>query len=264
MISDRPQARRWGRGLSAAESGQPAAWAGPRPGGVDGAAASRPRKGRHAATLAATACGVDGAAASRPRKVWMSWRTTGIDVSRRWGRGLSAAERALSLVGRGQVELRRWGRGLSAAESSSMHQCRTPSVMRRWGRGLSAAESGWKFCKMCQMVASVDGAAASRPRKEGVHSSEHDNFAASMGPRPLGRGKIVITWDHFRGLSLASMGPRPLGRGKLTSITLTGGKVLASMGPRPLGRGKLPRRNQIRQRGNARRWGRGLSAAERP
>ena len=62
--------------------------------------------------------------------------------------------------------------------------------------------------------------------------------AASMGPRPFGRGRNISVRDA-RAAVKASMGPRPFGRGRRRGHVY--GDLLsrhASMGPRPFGRGR--------------------------
>ena len=103
---------------------------------------------------------------------------------------------------------------------------------------------------------------AKRPRPRVTASLRRcaSGRAASMGPRPLGRGilsalstiatTLMLQWGHdlsvvesrrssrpSRGCRTASMGPRPLGRGISKPRSMTCAKARASMGPRPLGRG---------------------------
>ena len=105
-----------------------------------------------------------------------------------------------------------------------------------------------------------------------------------MGPRPDGRGKIVIgvalagifycvngaaarrPRKGIKGLwilqlGLASMGPRPDGRGKRNARRHLDVPCYASMGPRPDGRGKA-RPQPHGGLGRRRQWGRGQTAAE--
>ena len=155
--------------------------------------------------------------------------------------------------------------------------------LRQWGRDLSAAEGRWRP-HSDGATAPVNGAATSRPRKAVAIRQPPPAASASMGPRPLGRGRRWITCQTRCRLT-ASMGPRPLGRGRSTrrrtrcrlprvngaatsrprKVLIERGillKGLASMGPRPLGRGRsanAPSTSAIRLR---RQWGRDLSAAE--
>ena len=275
---------------------------------VDGAAASRPRKGaseRPVANLRAPRRWGRGLSAAESERVG-SLASQG--YLRRWGRGLSAAEsprerrgrrahnhasmgprplgrgkkyvatafhalRPASMgprpLGRGKWSAwpglpcrrpRRWGRGLSAAESCSCGCCSHCPALRRWGRGLSAAES----C-LAHGGGMIRGPASMGPRPLGRGKRlqcglQGGGQGASMGPRPLGRGK------RRRGIAghaqvPASMGPRPLGRGKPLRLNNPQPFFFASMGPRPLGRGKGQNERPFHAR-LSRRWGRGLSAAE--
>ena len=108
---------------------------------------------------------------------------------------------------------RQWGRDLSAAEGVFLCDGVEALKRRQWGRDLSAAE----------------GPSQSPPRPW--------LNAASMGPRPLGRGRTKARCLP-RASTRASMGPRPLGRGRNELREITSQTILASMGPRPLGRGR--------------------------
>ena len=83
-----------------------------------------------------------------------------------------------------------------------------------------------------------NGAAAKRPRKDGRSSLIHSGRAASMGPRPNGRGKIqagqIIQGATPRFNGAAAKRPR-----KDAFADLLAREDLASMGPRPNGRGKF-------------------------
>ena len=154
-----------------------------------------------------------------------------------------------------------WGRDLSAAEGGLGGAASRSDGVLQWGRDLSAAEGFG------------GGGGATLPR------------GASMGPRPLGRGRLCLALALAAQVQ-ASMGPRPLGRGRQAehdpahcrdqgfngAATSRPRKAVglgprlrpaavASMGPRPLGRGRLgsspllPTRMPLQ-------WGRDLSAAE--
>ena len=164
----------------------------------------------------------------------MGRRHAPVFLLRRWGRGLSAAESRQPTrntrppeasmgprpLGRGKDATgpvpvrpsgRRWGRGLSAAERVPCRLRHLRICARRWGRGLSAAESlgmptGWRW------QTSVDGAAASRPRKVGRRC-----YSKILKLRRWGRGLSAAESRRRRPARRpprASMGPRPLGRGK--------------------------------------------------
>ena len=146
------------------------------------------------------------------------------------------------------------------------------------GRGKSLFNASF------DILSSVNGAAARRPRKAGYRARADRAKRASMGPRPDGRGKRMPTTTKDGKLA-ASMGPRPDGRGKGASRQLRVPPMTASMGPRPDGRGKTlasrsalmawkasmgPRpdgrgKTRPRRAGHARsqrQWGRGQTAAE--
>ena len=65
-------------------------------------------------------------------------------------------------------EMRQWGRDLSAAEGRAPALPANAPALRQWGRDLSAAEGFWHL----ELKARAE--------------------IASMGPRPLGRGR---TWS---------------------------------------------------------------------
>ena len=110
---------------------------------------------------------------------------------------------------------------------------------RQWGRDLSAAEGG-KLCPCCSVcLATVNGAATSRPRKAGswgltCKSCHTVNGAATSRPR-----KEHALWVEARRHERPSMGPRPLGRGRRSAEIWRGAAL-------------------------DRQWGRDLSAAEGP
>ena len=84
-----------------------------------------------------------------------------------------------------------------------------------------------------------NGATSSRTWKPAQAGIVHTlQIAASMGPRPLGRGNLHVAVACAHPCQ-ASMGPRPLGRGNRCSRRAQGCRYLASMGPRPLGRGNM-------------------------
>ena len=109
--------------------------------------------------------------------------------------------------------------------------------VRQWGRGQTAAESA-RPCAPSACAASVNGAAAKRPRK------------AEFGP-PAAAGPSCVN-------GAAAKRPR-----KEENLAEHANPVIASMGPRPNGRGKSWR---LGGRGISppRQWGRGQTAAESP
>ena len=181
------------------------------------------------------ASGVNGAATSRPRKGHgrggrggHCGRVNGAATSRPRKDPISDHLRI-------NATLRQWGRDLSAAEGSKLAGAINECIERQWGRDLSAAEG------------------CLRPHAKPMP-------LASMGPRPLGRGRC---WRSLRGrrACLASMGPRPLGRGRHAADHYHRHDESASMGPRPLGRGRTTGIASICV-AMPRQWGRDLSAAE--
>ena len=105
----------------------------------------------------------------------------------------------------------------------------------------------------------VNGAAAKRPRKAAPSGFNSHRPAASMGPRPNGRGKPART-TCFARTAPASMGPRPNGRGKaaLKASSLRASRVngAAAKRPRKVEAGRALIGKSLRQ------WGRGQTAAE--
>ena len=198
---------------------------------------------------------------------------------RPFGRG-----RAIHLIVHAVVLRLQWGRDLSVAEGHPTLRRRRPrrnasmgprpfgrgrgsratraSSPRRlqWGRDLSVAE-GLDNDFLANAHKSFNGAATFRSRKADAPRRAAGPRAASMGPRPFGRGRPVAwrrSWGilaSFNGAAtfrsrkdllsllvarsqLASMGPRPFGRGRRgrkSDFKLSGP---ASMGPRPFGRGR--------------------------
>ena len=84
--------------------------------------------------------------------------------------------------------------------------------------------------------------------------------AASMGPRPCGRGRVVVAVDRGRG-ARASMGPRPCGRGRTVLFDTRRRDESASMGPRPCGRGRVRAQHGL-DRLFLLQWGHGLAAVD--
>ena len=132
-----------------------------------------------------------------------------------------------------------WGRGRMAAEGTERARPLSTDCLLQWGRGRMAAEGR---------------------RRIGLPDRA---CAASMGPRPDGRGRAMRSCLSGRIATMASMGPRPDGRGRLPVPSLPLIEIvgfngaaagwprkacglcrpfrplfLASMGPRPDGRGR--------------------------
>ena len=204
---------------------------------------------------------VNGAAARRPRKGQVRSQPVCHNALRQWGRGQTAAEslqepltyRRILLASMGP---RPDGRGKSAHRQGGGA---APSV-----NGAAARRPRKAVLARARRSAAigVNGAAARRPRKVRVHADGQAHAAASMGPRPDGRGKVFLTgallsrflrqWGRGQTAAeragwpartcagpCASMGPRPDGRGKSRQQARLAVLDGASMGPRPDGRGKF-------------------------
>ena len=168
-----------------------------------------------------------------------------------------------------------WGHGLSAVEDGSdaprwhLGRCRR----LQWGHGHSTVEDGRAPRAGAAGPGGFNGATAFRPWKTtaiGVGATSAD--AASMGPRPFGRGRQPTTrqydcqldelqWGHGQsavedevggsnplGPIAASMGPRPFDRGRRGAFCSAIDPVQASMGPRPFDRGRRRDRQPRRYR----------------
>ena len=156
--------RQWGRDLSAAE-GLTCWWGAPSwCGRVNGAATSRPRKEHCLDGRRRVGSCVNGAATSRPRKVLSKSRASGRCSCRVNGAATSRPRKENISWDTLEPDERQWGRDLSAAE------------------GMHDGHAGWG-------VAGVNGAATSRPRKAPAPARRGRRRPASMGPRPLGRGR---------------------------------------------------------------------------
>ena len=130
-----------------------------------------------------------------------------------------------------------WGRDLSVAEGAHGRGRGGCRVVLQWGRDLSVAEGrGHRYDAVD--VLGFNGAATFRSRKVSEGQTPKEALAASMGPRPFGRGRAAgalgippwppeLQWG--RDLSVAE-GQCSGGR--------HGGRCAASMGPRPFGRGR--------------------------
>ena len=87
-----------------------------------------------------------------------------------------------------------------------------------------------------------------------------------MGPLQWGRDLSVAEGVPLTGwsdaTSAASMGPRPFGRGRKKELSLDEQILYASMGPRPFGRGRSDMFSVDIGRTSELQWGRDLSVAE--
>ena len=273
----------WGRDLSAAERwisfGRRAG-----PSRFNGAATFRPRRERAGGDdldhiIAVLQWGRDLSAAesggSRPRPT--------ASRALQWGRDLSAAE---SVYGQGQVAhvlVLQWGRDLSAAESSKPRAILFVPNALQWGRDLSAAESKEYFDSVVYFIELQWGrdlsAAESRRAVRAGHRGR-----ASMGPRPFGRGEILLGYEEKpperlqwgRDLSAAESvwtsaivgglrgfnGAATFRPRRDTAHHRVPVRLQASMGPRPFGRGEAYMRLHVLLGIFMLQWGRDLSAAE--
>ena len=181
----------------------------------------------------------NGAAALRPRKLPVTEPSQPPGNALQWGRGLAAAEIGSRISIPPRLKKLQWGRGLAAAEmidaqfghaltgDASMgprpcgrgnaawpHPARYTRCPLQWGRGLAAVEITLPIWPAVSTTSGFNGAAALRPWKCDPHRNRHaPRSAASMGPRPCGRGNRGP--GGSAGLDgKASMGPRPCGRGK--------------------------------------------------
>ena len=275
----------WGRDLSVAEGKQ----AHRMPDGLIGLQWGRDlsvAEGRWSPSRQWPGSGFNGAATFRSRKE-AEWppaqaRPRASMGPRPFGRGRLTTARATRAARHASMGPRPFGRGRAPATGTM------PSTSwLQWGRDLSVAEGSSGIGKAGGRH-SFNGAATFRSRKvpnyiladvldgllqwgrdlsvaEGApHLPYHLTQAASMGPRPFGRGranphcrifseKFALQWG--RDLSVAegngfriapdscggaSMGPRPFGRGRLWVCQQLRIALAASMGPRPFGRGRAP------------------------
>jgi len=178
----------WGRGCSAAESGEgqllTAEYA-----GFNGAAAVQPRKGHTATAAPAPAPCFNGAAAVQPRKVGRDLHPRGHLLVLQWGRGCSAAERALrSLCG---------GRPTSFNGAAAVQPRKAAPECSPWEtgprfNGAAAVQPRKGFARRGarRKRGRFNGAAAVQPRKAaGWNQGSNRAAKASMGPRLFSRGK---------------------------------------------------------------------------
>ena len=139
--------------------------------------------------------------------------------------------------GIGRKCLRQWGRDRMAAEGSRIWSVCTDEAWRQWGRDRMAAEGGRR---------------RRRGRRPCLRQWGRDRMAAE--------GRRRRSW--CRESRRASMGPRPDGRGRLLIPAGLGQPDGASMGPRPDGRGRDARRHAYGIGLWLRQWGRDRMAAE--
>ena len=188
--------RQWGRDLSATEGGT---WCGQREQATMASMGPRPL-GR-------------GRSLNPPSE-------NGPIIRRQWGRDLSAAEGHKRVRAVMSTMPRQWGRDLSAAEGRGRARLLAGSS-RVNGAATSRPRKGAADLVQFGDGTGVNGAATSRPRK-----GEHDrlpvrgrdgvNGAATSRPRkaPVLEGRLCRVG--------ASMGPRPLGRGRFLAGMLGG------------------------------------------
>ena len=228
--------RQWGRGQTAAESGEQAggrresdASMGPRP---NGRGKIPPRT-------------------NMPRPA----------DARQWGRGQTAAESSNMERIFHSPKARQWGRGQTAAERLRSRRGRCLHTQRQWGRGQTAAESLLFFeLPACRYIC-VNGAAAKRPRKDRGCPAARDFPDASMGPRPNGRGKAARLTHSPPSLTsvngAAAKRPR-----KVAPIVKQKNMFDTSVNGAAAKRPRKARRHAVFTCRRQRQWGRGQTAAE--
>jgi len=178
---------------------------GPRPFGRGDRAPSRPAVGLEC---------FNGAAAFRPRRRDCWWHYRQYYVLQ-WGRGLSAAETSPPTKPSGPTpsfngaaafrprrpglplnqagaETLQWGRGLSAAETTEQSP-HSDTAQRFNGAAAFRPRRREAIGKGAQIVLRFNGAAAFRPRRPPLTRILLETNAASMGPRPFGRGDAIAS-----------------------------------------------------------------------
>ena len=250
----------WGRDLSVAE-GRTSRAPRPRHGRFNGAATFRSRKASTlragVKSMAPLQWGRDLSVAEGLAVIETSMRASALQWGPRpFGRGRPSVMGRILLV---QFALQ-WGRDLSVAEGTACTAGSFGRGLLQWGRDLSVAE-GDRARGGPPAGARFNGAATFRSRKDAEWEDLPDAEAASMGPRPFGRGRGYTNMFSFftlplqwgRDLSVAEgAGPRgpAASRGRFNgAATFRSRKdgapywdvdavVHASMGPRPFGRGR--------------------------
>ena len=277
----------WGRDLSVAEGWRAASCCSPWPRRFNGAATFRSRKEPNNRLYQAAGSllqwGRDlsvaegsGAHTKRPAGRPLQWgRDLSVAEGRRRPQPVDAKRRASMgprPFGRGRkVEYHRHRRNQGASMGPrpfgrGRHVRAAADLARRllqWGRDLSVAEGSRGSPAISSANLGFNGAATFRSRKGGSRRPTYLTSAASMGPRPFGRGRHIGDFCALADYN-ASMGPRPFGRGRVgpaaggrRAVKLQWGRDLsvaeggsarekaadacASMGPRPFGRGRRRR-----------------------
>ena len=179
----------WGRDLSAAEGRVRVSLTG-RVICFNGAATFRPRKGHAARLFSRSRCSFNGAATFRPRKGIRFRPRHSRGRGLQWGRDLSAAEGVRAPLERPELQ-----GGFNGAATFR------PRKVLRAGCALHSEEcfNGAATFRPRKVKKAIDlragllcfnGAATFRPRKVGIASRRRRApRAASMGPRPFGRGR---------------------------------------------------------------------------
>ena len=183
----------------------------------NGAATSRPRKVVDWTDVGDLGGTFNGAATSRPRKAHVRAQRS------------AAAQKP-------SMEPRPLGRGRGALRVRSCLKC-----ILQWSRDLSAAEGPRRRAPRFP-AAAFNGAATSRPRKDGSAEGRRRQAAPSMEPRPLGRGRPDRTRRENRKQGLQWSRDLSAAEGQAGKPVDAAGRV-PSMEPRPLGRGRriIPR-----------------------
>ena len=201
----------WGHGLAA----------------VDGAPRGRGRHHPRRASMGPRPCGRgrSGTPASTRCRLKLQWGhgLAAVDGSicecyhaageqLQWGHGLAAVDGGTPAREHNHNHRLQWGHGLAAVDGTKSRRGTVPTVELQWGHGLAA----------------VDGPSVRQVR--GARG------AASMGPRPCGRGRWRAGARTGRGASFnGATALRPWTDARPLGLRVGSG---ASMGPRPCGRGR--------------------------
>ncbi len=140
-----------------------------------------------------------------------------------------------------------WGRAPEGAERRSWKP-ESQRTARFNGAAPRRARRGPLQTRMASWSGSFNGAAPRRARRDGRTPAEqlaHDE--ASMGPRPGGRGEVLLVPRVLRVATL-QWGRAPEGAERSWFKSTQGNQLHASMGPRPGGRGEAETWQQKRNR----------------
>ena len=171
----------WGRDLSVAEGEAAHRQLNPSPSRFNGAATFRSRKAFQC--LPCLQCLAAASMGPRP-----------------FGRGRSIKDYSFVFM----IKLQ-WGRDLSVAEGNMDAVGADDAAKLQWGRDLSVAEGPYGPCPPAT-TAGFNGAATFRSRKAAKARQVRTLHAASMGPRPFGRGRFKTSDRERSALRLLQWG----------------------------------------------------------